>query len=101
MGRCTASTTHTTSSGAGASATRPEQHIARDGFVERRRVQAVGARQIEDAQHAAVGRGAFAFAAFDRDARVVSDLLAAAGQAVEQRGLAAIGNADERDAQRR
>ena len=55
IGRCTASTTHTTSSGRGASATRPEQHVARDGFVERRRVQAVGARQVEHAQRAAVG----------------------------------------------
>ena len=33
-----------------------QQHIARDGFVERRRTQAVGARQIEDAQRASVGR---------------------------------------------
>ena len=44
---------------------------------------------------------ALAFAALDGHARVVSDLLAAAGQAVEQRGLAAVGHADERDAQRR
>ena len=33
-----------------------QQHVARDGFIERRRAQAVGARQIEDAQHAAVER---------------------------------------------
>ena len=79
----------------------PEQHIARDGFVERRRAQAVGARQIENAQRASVGRGALAFAAFDGDARVVSDLLAAAREAIEECGLAAIGNADQRDAQRR
>ena len=78
-----------------------QQDVARDGFVERRRAQAVGARQIEDAQRASVGGGALAFAALDGDARVVSDLLAAAGQAIEERGLAAIGNADQRDAQRR
>ena len=64
-------------------------------------LEAVGARQIENAQRAAVRRGAFAFAAFDGDARVVSDLLAAAGESIEERGLAAIGNADQRDAQRR
>ncbi len=79
----------------------PEQHVARDGFVERRRIQAVRARQIENAQRASVRRGAFAFAAFDGDTRVVSDLLAAARESVEERGLAAIGNSDERDAQRR
>jgi hypothetical protein len=77
-----------------------EQHVTGDGLVERGRIEAVGARQVEHAHAAAVRRGALALAPLDRDTRVVSDLLAAAGQAVEQRGLAAIGNADQRDAQR-
>ena len=99
MGRCTASTTQTTSPGAGASATRPSNTsrvMASSSVVG---LEAVGARQIENAQRASVGGGAFAFAAFDGDARVVSDLLAAAGEAVEECGLAAIGDADQRDAQ--
>ena len=62
-------------------------------------LEAVGAGQVEHPQRAAIGGGAFALAPFDRDARVVSHLLAAAGQAVEQRGLAAVRHADQRDAQ--
>src|SRR3974377_1845417 len=38
-----------------------------------------------------------AFLAFDGHTRIVRDLLAAAGQPVEQRGLAAIGGPDQGD----
>jgi hypothetical protein len=78
-----------------------QQHVARDGLVQGGGIQRVGARQVEHAQRLAVGGLPLAFAAFDRDARVVSHLLAAAGEAVEQRGLAAVRHADQRDAQRR
>jgi hypothetical protein len=78
-----------------------QQHVASDGFIERGRAQAVRAGQVEDSQHPPVQRDAFALAPFHGHAWVVSNLLAAAGQAVEKRGLAAVGHADQRDSQRR
>src|SRR4029079_8380166 len=54
---------------------------------------------VEHPQAAAVARGALAFAPLDGDARVVSDLLAAAGQTSEECGLAAVGNPHQRDTQ--
>ena len=61
----------------------PEQHVARDGLIESGGSQAVGAGQIEHAQRASVRGDTFALAAFHGDTRVVSHLLAAAGQAIE------------------
>ena len=72
-------------------------HVARDRFVGRGGGQAVGARQVEHAEGAAGRRGEAAFLAFDGDAGVVGDLLARAGQAVEQRGLAAVRIAQQGD----
>ena len=38
-----------------------QQHVTGDGLVERGRLEAVGARQIENAQHLSIGGGALAF----------------------------------------
>ncbi len=75
-----------------------EQEIARDRLVERRRRQAVRARQVEHLVQALLGGpDELAFLAFDRDARVVGDALAAAREPVEERRLAAVRHADERE----
>jgi hypothetical protein len=74
--------------------------VARDDFVGAGRVEAVRAGQVEHAHAAAGRRFEPAFLAFDGHARVVRDLLAAAGEAIEQRGLAAVRIADEGDVQR-
>src|SRR5213076_3223740 len=67
-------------------------------LIECRRLEAVGAGQVDDAEDTAAARtDQSAFLAFDRDARVIGDLLAAARQTVEERGLAAVGDADERE----
>ena len=74
-----------------------EDDVARDGLIERGGLEAVGARQIDEAVDAPGTRpDEPAFLALDRDARVVGDLLAAAGETVEECGLAAVGHADER-----
>src|SRR5512143_4265975 len=60
-------------------------------------MEAVGAGQVEHAQVLA-GRGdELAFLALDRHAGVVGDLLVAAGEPVEERGLAAVGVAYQRE----
>ena len=79
--------------------TLPHADFPRDGLVKAGRVQAVGARQIEDADRAAGGGRKYAFLALDGHAGIVGHLLAAAGQAVEQRGLAAVGITYQRNAQ--
>ena len=61
-------------------------------------MQAVGAWQVEHRVTASGRRVEAAFLALDGDARVIGDLLAAAGEQVEQRGLAAIGVAHQGDA---
>ena len=79
-----------------------EELIARDRFVERGRGQAVGARQIGHVEATPVRPAdERAFLALDGDARVVRDFLAAAGEPVEQRRLAAVRHPDQRDAQGR
>jgi hypothetical protein len=65
-------------------------HVARDFLVRRVGRQAVGARQIQHAEAVAGAGGERAFLALDGHAGVVGHLLARAGQAVEQRGLAAV-----------
>ncbi len=72
------------------------QHIGCDALVGRARIQAVGAGQVEHAQQLACGRGEPPFLALDGDTRVVRDLLAAPGEKIEERGLAAVRIADER-----
>src|SRR5205814_9499214 len=77
----------------------PAEHdVAGDGLIECRRLEAVGAGQVDDAEDTAAARtDQSAFLAFDRDARVIGHLLAAARQTVEERSLAAVGDADERE----
>jgi hypothetical protein len=67
------------------------QHIAGHALVGRARMQAVRARQVEHPQRLAGGGGQAPFLALDRHAGVVGHLLAAAGEQVEQRRLAAVG----------
>ncbi len=75
----------------------PEQYIRGDLFVGRQRVEAVGSGQIEDADAMAGGRLQRTLLAFDGHAGVVGDFLPAARQNIEQRRLAAVGIADQRD----
>ncbi len=73
------------------------QHgVAGDLLVGRARAQGIGAGQVEDLDRPAGRRGEAADFLFDRDAGVVGDLLATAGQGIEQSRLAAIGIADQR-----
>src|SRR5215469_12546478 len=73
------------------------QHdVTRDCLVECCRLQAVGARQIDHAKSAPGPRsGETTFLALDGDARIVGNLLAAAGETIEECGLAAVRDADE------
>ena len=99
--RLVASTTQTSRSGRGSPGMKPRQQVAGDRFVGAGGVEAVGAGQVEHAH--AGGRRACeaAFLALDGDAGVVGDLLATAGERVEQRGLAAVRVADQGDARDR
>ena len=77
----------------------PEHHIARDGLIEARRLEAVGAGQIEHAIDAAgAGADEAAFFSLDGDARIVRNFLAAAGQAIEEGCFTAVRDADQRKA---
>lgn len=78
---------------------RAKADIACDGFVGAGGDQAVGAGQIKDLHMPARRRSKAPFLALDRHPRIVGDLLAAARQQVEQRGLAAVGVADQGNAQ--
>ena len=66
-------------------------------LVGRCRLEAVQTRQIEHADAFAGRRDRNAFLALDRNAGVVRDLLAAAGEQIEERGLAAVRIADQSD----
>ena len=78
----------------------PEHDVARHFFIGTARAQRIGARQI-DKTDAAAGRGAqHAGFALDGHARIVRDLLPAAGQRIEQRGLAAVRRSDQSEAPR-
>jgi hypothetical protein len=74
------------------------KEVAGHRFVEAGRLQAVGTGQIKDRQLATRRKPRATFLALDGDAGVVGHLLPAAGDAVEQRGLAAVRIADERGA---
>jgi hypothetical protein len=85
--------------GLGRDPRRPAAHhgVAGDDLVGAAGAQGIGAGQVEHAHLAAGGRGQHALLPLDRNAGVVGHLLAAAGQGVEQGGLAGIGIADQRD----
>jgi hypothetical protein len=70
-------------------------HVARHGLIGTQGVEAVGTRQVQHAHGLARGRGEHALLALDRDPGVIGHLLAAAGQQVEQGGLAAVGMAQQ------
>ena len=78
-----------------------EQHVARHRLVGARRLEAVGAGQVDQLDRAAVGERQPAGMALDRDAGIIADLLPRAGQRVEQRALAGIGIAGDRDERER
>ena len=79
-------------------ASQPAEHrIARDRLVERGGRQAVGAGQVEDSIAPAARPAEAAFLALDRYAGVVGHLLVTAGEAIEKRRLAAVGDADQRE----
>ena len=59
-------------------------------------MQAVGARQVQQAQGFTGCSGVFAFFAFNGNARVIAYFLAATGQQVKQCGFAAVGVAGQR-----
>ncbi|KAF5289490.1 hypothetical protein FQR65_LT20824 [Abscondita terminalis] len=75
--------------------------VARDALVLAVRMQAVGARQVQNTHTPAAGRIQPALLALHGDARVVGHLLSRTGQQVEQSGLAAVGVAQQGQAQRR
>jgi hypothetical protein len=72
------------------------QHIAGHPLVGRARMQTVSTRQIEHPHHLAGAVEQASFLAFDRHPGIVGNLLPAAGQQVEQRGLATVRIADQR-----
>ena len=74
-----------------------EDDVARDLLVRARRVEAVGAGQVDQLDRAAVVEREASRMALDRDSGIIADLLAGAGQHVEQGALAGIGVADHRD----
>ena len=74
-----------------------DQHVARHRFVGAGGVEAVGAGQIDQFDRAAVGERQPPRLPLDRDPGIIADLLPRAGQRVEQRALAGIGVADQRN----
>ena len=76
-----------------------EHDVAGDFLVGTARAQGIGARQVQHRHPPPGGRGEEAFLALHRDAGVVGDLGPAAGEGVEQGGLAAVGIADQGDPQ--
>ena len=78
-----------------------EQDVAGDRFVGARRIEAVGAGQVDHLDRAAVGQHQPARMPLDGDAGIIADLLARAGQRIEQRALAGIGIAGDGDERER
>ena len=74
-----------------------EQNVAGHRFVEAGRIEPVGAGEIDQLERPPVGQREPAGMPLDRYARIIADLLAGAGQRVEQGALAGIGIADHRD----
>ena len=75
----------------------PEHDVAGDLLVGAAPAQRIGAGQIDQIDAMAGRRLEHAGFALDGDARIVGDLLPAAGQRIEQRGLAAVRRADQRE----
>jgi hypothetical protein len=75
----------------------PEHGLERDLLLGAARHERVGARDVDQVDRAAPGQLDPADPALDGDARVVADLGPAAGQRVEQGGLAAVRVAGDRD----
>ena len=73
--------------------------VAGDRFVQAGRVEAVGTRQVQHRVAAPGRRAQHALLALDRDPGIVGHLLPAAGELVEQRGLAAVRVAQQGQAQ--
>ena len=72
-----------------------EQDIAGNLFVGRRRIEAVGAGKVDQLHGTAIVQRQPAGMALDRHAGIIADLLAGAGECVEQGGFAGVGIADE------
>ena len=66
-----------------------QQHVAGHGLVGAGGAQAVGARQVDDADVGITNE--LALTLVDGDARVVGDLGVRTGEPVEEHGLAAVG----------
>ena len=75
-----------------------EHDVAGDLLVGAAAAQRIGARQVDQIDAVAGQRAQHAGFALDGDAGIVRDLLPAAGQRIEQRGLAAVRRADQREA---
>ena len=71
-----------------------EDDVDGDHLVGAARRQAVGAGQVDQVERLA-GAGHLAFLRLDGDAGIVADVLAQAGEGVEQSGLAGVGIADQ------
>ena len=74
-----------------------QNHVARDLFVRRARIQTVGSRKIQQTQPDSRRKLDLAFFALHRHAGIVADFLPATRQRVEERGLSAIGISRQRD----
>jgi len=74
-----------------------QHHVARHLLVGAGGIEAVGAGQVDEFDRSAVRQAHPACLALHRHARIVADLLARAGHGIEQRALAGIGIADQRD----
>jgi hypothetical protein len=72
-----------------------QQHVSGHRFVRARRIEAVGARKIDQLDRPAVLERQTPRMPLDRHARIIADLLARAGERVEQRALAGIGAAGD------
>ena len=72
-----------------------EEHVAGDPFIGGMGPDAVAARQIEQLDLLAMLADELPRFFFDRDARVIGNLLPETGQRIEERGLAAVGIADD------
>lgn len=73
------------------------QNVHGDAGVFRVGIEAVDAGEIDEDEVAASDAAEFAEVLLDGDAGVVGDLLAQTGEAVEERGFAGVGRADESD----
>jgi hypothetical protein len=92
-----ASVTHTTASGLVSPSRRPSSTSVVTCSSGVAALEAIKTGQIENADALAGRRDRDAFLALDCHACVVRDFLATAGEQVEERGLAAVGIADQRD----